>query len=91
MWEDVMYLHMEEGWLGMFTRDQVEGALANGTRIVKVKMDPGDARNVGATGTVLGSIRVPDMPIGYFIEWDQQSRHAVFCVEWKIEPVGRTH
>jgi hypothetical protein len=69
----------------MFTREQAPDAIENGTRIVKVKKDPDDARDIGARGRVLGSIKVGDLPTGYFIEWDDQRRCAVFTVDWKIE------
>lgn len=49
-------LHQEPGWTGLFTRNQAEGCYANGTRIIKVAQDKDDAHDVGATGTVLGSI-----------------------------------
>ena len=35
-------LRNHPGWLGAFTDDQAEGAIPNGTPIVKVKTEPGD-------------------------------------------------
>jgi hypothetical protein len=80
-----LHLRTEDGWRGVFTREQAPDAIENGTRIVKVKKDPDDARPIGTRGRVLGSIKVGDMPTGYFIEWDDMKRHAVFCIDWKIE------
>jgi hypothetical protein len=85
-----MHLRTEDGWRGLFTREEVAGAYSNGTRIVKIKKDPDDARPIGTRGTVLGSIKVGDMPTCYFIEWDGRPREAVFCVDWKIERLQRT-
>jgi hypothetical protein len=77
----------EEGWTGLFTRNEVLGAWRNGTRIVKVAKDEGDANPVGVTGTVLGSLAHPREGLCYFIEWDGRPRMAVACIAWKIEPV----
>jgi hypothetical protein len=81
-----MKLCIEPGWTGIFTREQAEGAIANGRRVVKVKGEAGDAHPVGATATVLGSLSYPELGgIGYFVEWDSRPRVAVFVIAWKIE------
>lgn len=79
----------EPGYLTAFTRDQVEGALPNSTRIKKVKTDPGgDIHPIGAKGTVLGSLKAPGRSeIMYFVEWDASPGIASACIDWKIEPV----
>ena len=62
--------------LGVYTENEAQGAITNGTRVVKVNSEPGDAHQNGALGTVLGSIgphEVPGFPgirYAYFIHWD---------------------
>lgn len=90
-----MRLGEEDGWVGVFTRDQVEGAIPNGTRIVKARRESGDATTIGTQGTVLGSIdaaslgqQAPDgTPVTYvyFVEFDSRPRVAVGIMDWKIE------
>lgn len=67
----------EPGWIGNFSRGEAPGCYPNGTRVEKVKTEPGDAHPIGAQATVLGSIRHP-IGTGYFVEWDARPRHAVF-------------
>jgi len=76
------------GYLGSFTRRQAEGAISNGTTIVKVAADAeGDIHPIGTRGVVLGSIRHPAIPeIFYFIEWDPRPGLATGCVAFKIRP-----
>jgi hypothetical protein len=74
-----------EGYIGYFTRDQAEGAIPNGSRVVKVWGEPGDGHPIGATATVLGSLGDPSFPeYGYFVEWDSHPRMAVFVRGKKI-------
>jgi len=78
-------------YFGAFTRDQAEGAWPNGTRVVKVKGDPGtqDATANGTQGVVLGSIVMPEVSKDafYFIEWDDKPLIAVGCSAWKLGKV----
>lgn len=75
------------GYTGAFTRRRADGALPNGTRVKKIKVEEGDTHPVGALATVLGSIRDPDgeRRIMYFIEWDAMPKTAVACIAWKLE------
>lgn len=73
------------GYTGMFTRHQYDGAITNGTRVVKIQSEAGDAHPVGSLATVLGSVGHPGIGIGYFVEWDDQPRMAVFVAGVKIE------
>jgi hypothetical protein len=78
----------EEGWVGAFTRAQADGAIPNGTPIVKVRTEAGDAHGIGARGVVLGSLRAPGRPeIMYFIEWADRARVASGTIDWKISPL----
>lgn len=82
------------GYVGAFTRFQMPGAIRNGSTVRKVQEDEGDATPLGTLGIVLGSIgtgkleRPPGStrPIlfGYFVEWADRPRHAIFTVDWKI-------
>lgn len=76
-------LHTEQGWAGNFTRNQASGCIPNGTRIVKTLVESGDTHKLGDTGVVLGSIAAAGMS-GYFIEWDDRPKHAVFTCSHKI-------
>lgn len=82
-----MRLGIYPGWAGAHTRDQAPGAIPNGTRVRKLKDDPGDLHPIGSEATVLGSIHHLAVGYGYFVEWDASPRTAVFVVPWKIEPV----
>ena len=60
----------------VYTKNQAEGALPNGTRIEKVNSEPGDGHQDGAAGTVIGSIgpvEIPDFTdrYAYFVAWDE--------------------
>lgn len=84
----------EQGWLGAFTRHQAADALPNGSHVVKVKCEDGDATCVGTEATILGSIDGSELgmfdPDGeliqffYFVEWADSPRVAVGVTEWKI-------
>lgn len=80
-------INNEPGWTGAFTRNQTEGAISNGTRIVKTNSEDGDATPDGTPGIVLGSVSDPTIMNGiicYFIEWAHKPRVAVGCMETKV-------
>jgi len=81
---DLYSIGKEPGWVGVLTRGEAPGAMKNGTTIVKVLSEPGDFKPVGTRGTVLGSIRHSKVGIGYFIEWHEHPKVAVFVAEEKI-------
>lgn len=81
----VLTITEHPGWSGVFTRNQYPGALANGTRVRKRVEERGDAHKIGDLATVLGSIGHPDVGVGYFVEWDDLPRMAVFLQEHKVE------
>jgi hypothetical protein len=82
-----MKFQYEPGYQGAFTRDQAEGAITNGSMVVKVKRETGDSHRIGDRATILGSIREPYKPgrIMYFIEWESEPHVAVACIGWKLE------
>lgn len=75
----------EEGYYGAFTREQAEGAIPNGTRIIKTNSEKGDGRQDGVGGVVLGSMDGGDMGICYFVEWDDAPKFAVGVIALKIK------
>lgn len=81
-------LKEHEGYTGVFTRHQADGALyPNNTRIVKALSEVGDSHPTGSVGTVLGSIKVDDLPTFYFVEWDARPKVAVGILEYKLGPL----
>lgn len=69
----------------MITRDQCENAkFSNGSHIVKVWSESGDANKVGTEGTILGSIGHPELGNLYFVEWDTMPNVAVAVMEAKL-------
>ena len=77
----------EPGWAGAFTREHAEGALRNGTRIVKHRSDLNDRTPDGTPGIVLGSVRdrvVLGDGVLYFVAWASAPRTAVGCLGRKL-------
>lgn len=72
------------GWMGVFTTDQAPGCLPNGTRIEKTTYEPGEHQRMGQTGTVLGSVTVPEKGPAYFVEWDSMPQAAYLVTARKI-------
>jgi hypothetical protein len=67
-----------------YTTGQAPGAIPNGTPIIKVFSEQGDANPVGTTGVVLGSMSDGTIT-GYFIEWQTMPGVPVFVAGFKIE------
>ena len=86
---EALGIRMHPGYLTPFSNRSASGAIPNGTRIRKTMVDDGDMNPLGATGVVLGSLRVPGKPgrrgIGYFVAWDARPHIAVFVTAMKIE------
>lgn len=83
---DRLNLRHEPGWQGHFTRaDAPEARWRPGQRVNKARAEHGDRHIVGTKGTILGSVFVPELGAGYFVEWDPTPRVAIFVVEGKIE------
>lgn len=76
-------LREHTGWMGLWTDSQAPGCYPNGTRVVKAGYWAGDGTPTGTAGTVLGSLRGGAMA-GYFVEWDNRPRMAVFVEERKV-------
>lgn len=94
-----MEIEFEEHNGCVFTRNQVEGAIKNGTRIYKCVYEKGDAHLAMAEGVVIGSLPVPPEislsnphtidPIKYFyfIEWDDAPDMYIGVQDYKIDEV----
>lgn len=82
------------GYTGAFTRHQAEGAIPNGTTVVKAVSEEGDGTPNGTPGVVLGSIdgslidpemcRRYNARFMYWVEWSTAPRVAVAVVDRKI-------
>lgn len=77
-----------DGYVGVFTRVTAPGAIPSNTRIAKVWCEDGDTTPLGTRGTVLGSVRHPDLGLMYFIEWDGRAGIAIAAVAKKIGVVS---
>ncbi len=78
-----------DGWKGVFTtRQSALAKIANGARVKKIASEDGDVHPIGATGTVLGSVGVPDLGVAYFIEFDATPQQATFVAEGKIAAIA---
>lgn len=73
------------GYHGLHVRDELPGAMPNGTRVRKVGSKPDDTHPDGALATVLGSWAHPEIGFGYFVEWDSHPLHAVFVASFRCE------
>ena len=83
-------LHTHPRYDGLFTTDQYPGAYPNGSRVTKINAEPGDTHQNGSTATVLGSFGHPDVGHGYFVEWDDCPKKAVFIEASKVQ-LSTTH
>jgi len=79
-----MNLRRFPGYEGLHTRDQAPGALPNGTRVRKIASEPNDTHRDGALATVLGSVFAPKVGTGYFIEFDDNPKQAVFVAGHRV-------
>lgn len=86
-------LRLYPGYHGIHTQDQAPGALPNGSRIAKIRLDEigGDVLPVGAQGMVLGSVKLPaevaretGSLFVYFIAWDHAPGQACATSSRKI-------
>lgn len=70
-----------------YTTDEAPGAYPNGTQIVKVKTEKGDANPIGTRGKVIGSM-TDGKVLGYFIEWETSPGVPIFVASFKIDRVA---
>lgn len=87
----------------VFTTEEADGAIPNGTMIRKSVTEPGDATPYGTVGVVVGSIE-HDLPLpdddlaklprafrdtkyAYFIEWVGRPDECIGVMDKKIEEV----
>jgi hypothetical protein len=75
----------EDGWgKGAFTRTQADGAIPNGTRVIKVNASAYDPHQDGDKATVIGSFATGGA-IGYFVEWDDMLRAACLVADYRLK------
>ena len=69
-----------------YTDNQLPGArYPNGTRVVKIMVDDlSDTHQLGAVGTVVGSIGHPQVGNAYFVGWDDDPNRPTMAVEKKL-------
>jgi len=74
-----------------FTDAQAPGAWPNGSRLVKTKLEKGDAHQIGAMATVIGSLgpardEQTGATYGYFVLWDEPPGDyvPVFVVDSRV-------
>lgn len=78
------------GYLVPFCNKQAEGAWQNGSCVVKHGSDPGgDFTPDGIKGIILGSLKTSDGRYGYFVEWENNLKMPIFCVEEKMKLLER--
>lgn len=63
------------------TKQSPLAKIKNGQRIRKAQMRQGDAHQIGATGTVIGSIDNPAGVVCYFIYWDEHPGVPIAMVD----------
>lgn len=76
----------------VYMREQAEGAIPNGTPIVKVNSEPEDTHKDGAPGVVVGSLACPPAlrkqsgeAFFYFIEWDDLPGTPIGAIASKVQ------
>jgi len=82
-----------------YVTKEAPGAWKNGSRVVKVRVGPGDAHAVGALATVVGSVLnlkawiepgTAQPRYSYFVEWDDMPGKPTLVVDnGRIELVAK--
>jgi len=75
-----------------FTTEQAPGAWPNGSRVIKLIFEEGDAHQVGDLATVIGSLgpfAYQGSRYGYFVIWDDTPDVPVFSVDKKLGLASR--
>ena len=75
----------------VFTRQEAEGAIPNGTVIRKCDAEEGDGHPIGAMGVVIGSLAADprnELPTSKLLEMEPRFRDSQFAyfIEWRGEP-----
>lgn len=77
--------------MGIHVGKDAPGAEPCGTAMEKINSRPEDGHRDGARCTVIGSISTghvdPDVPVSYFVEWDDMKGIAVFIAGDRLRPV----
>ena len=74
----------------VFSREEAQGAMPNGTLVEKQNTEAGDGHPDGERGEIVGSMGPLDDPVlgcryGYFVMWDGTPGIPVFVMETKVK------
>lgn len=81
----------------VYTDSEALGAIPNGTPIKKVNSEPGDMKDNGALGIIIGSVdnpvenQIPEKPFVkylYFIKWNGFDR-PIAVADYKIKTLDK--
>lgn len=75
------------GYHGVHTQRQADGAIPNGTLVIKTNSQPNDTTPDGVEGKILGSMFHASVGYFYFVEWTTTQGYAVGCVGNKVKVV----
>jgi hypothetical protein len=81
---EVLNIQDHPGYTGAFTTDEANGAMKNGTRVMKFTSEAGDLTPTGTHGSIRGSLYYQDTGYFYFIEWDNKPKTVVGCTGFKL-------
>lgn len=93
MADDFLPITTHEGYYGIFSKNEAEGAWPNGTRVRKVNSQDGDGHLDGSLGTILGSYKnthktepkFEDVAYLYWVEWDDMPKVPIGTISTKLE------
>ncbi len=74
----------------VYSSAEAEGAMPNGTLVVKQNSEPEDGHPDGEVGKIVGSMGPLDEPVlgcryGYFVMWEENPEVPVFTMESKVK------
>ncbi len=74
----------------VYSSAEAEGAMPNGTFVVKQNSEPGDGHPDGEVGKIVGSMGPLDEPVlgcryGYFVIWEGNQEVPVWTMETKLK------
>jgi hypothetical protein len=75
-----------------FSTEQAPGAWPNGSRVIKVTLEPGDRHKIGDLATVVGSLSTHGAfgsRFAYFVIWDDMPGAPVFTIDKKLGLASR--
>jgi hypothetical protein len=77
--------------IGFYVEGEADGAIRNGSRVVKCDSEPGDGHPDGTVGSVISSLAVPNhmrheygADYFYWVEWESDPGMAVGVLDRKV-------